>query len=381
MPTKEFEFPVGYHKLHRTKIMEYQLNRWHSYGYWSLDDIRAVARRIETLEDWKPEMLRQAEKAEAEGRMTAATFFYRSAEFFALPADPDKVALYEKFKETFCRHVFDPQRAERVDVPYEDGYLPAFRVRAQTDGGSAGTFVVHGGFDSFHEEFYSQALWLSEHGFEVIVFDGPGQGGARRTHGLVFTLEWEKPAKAVLDHFDVDDAIWLGISLGGWLCFRAAAFEPRISRVIASSVSIIPPLIGRFVSALLRFPRLMDGISYLQARVSPQERWSLHNLMFIFDVETPTEGAAEMLALNLQNQHPERVHQDVLMLIGEEDHFVPPTMGRWMHRAQVKALTNARSVTDRVFTADEHAANHCQIGNVGLALREMVQWITAHERS
>jgi pimeloyl-ACP methyl ester carboxylesterase len=379
MLSTDFAFPVGYHKLHRIQIMNFQLNRWHSYGYWSMDDIREAARRIDTLEDWKPEMLRQAEKAEANGRMTAATFFYRSAEFFALPSDPDKLTSYAKFQEMFYRHVFDPQRAERVHVPYEGGYLPAFRVRTKTGRRSAGTFVIHGGFDSFHEEFYSQALWLSDRGFDVIVFDGPGQGGARRTYGFTFTHEWEKPAKAVLDHFDVNEVTWLGISLGGWLCFRAAAFEPRISRVIASSVAIIPPLISRFVSALLRFPKLMDGISYLQARVSPQERWSLHNLMFIFDVETPTEGAAGMLALDLQNQHPERVHQKVLILIGEKDLFFPPIMRSWMPRTQVKALNNARSVTERVFTADEHAANHCQIGNVGLALREMVDWISSRE--
>ncbi|GAG11749.1 unnamed protein product [marine sediment metagenome] len=46
-----------------------------------------------------------------------------------------------------------------------------------------------------------------------------------------------------------------------------------------------------------------------------------------------------------------------------------------MHGKQVKALTNAKSVTARVFTKEEHAQNHCQIGNVGLALDVMVKWI------
>lgn len=46
-----------------------------------------------------------------------------------------------------------------------------------------------------------------------------------------------------------------------------------------------------------------------------------------------------------------------------------------MHDMQVKALTNAESLTDRVFTKEDHAQNHCQIGNVGLALDVMVKWI------
>jgi hypothetical protein len=46
-----------------------------------------------------------------------------------------------------------------------------------------------------------------------------------------------------------------------------------------------------------------------------------------------------------------------------------------MCRKQLKALTNARSVASRVFTKKEHAQNHCQIGNIGLALDVMVKWI------
>ena len=38
---------------------------------------------------------------------------------------------------------------------------------------------MHGGFDSLIEEFY--VIWqrVAAAGFEVIAFEGPGQGGAR----------------------------------------------------------------------------------------------------------------------------------------------------------------------------------------------------------
>lgn len=378
MGTHAFAFPVGYHTLHRTKIMDFQLNRWHSFGYLRLEGLRDAARRIRSLEDWKPEMVRQAEKALAEGRMTEAAFFYRAAEFFALPSDPDKPALYDTFQDLFYRHVFDADRADRVEVPYEGAFLPALRVHAREH---RGTLVVHGGFDSFIEEFYSVALWFSDRGFEVILFDGPGQGGALKQHGLPLTYEWEKPAKAVLDRFEVEDVTWLGVSLGGWLCFRAAAFEPRVARVIASSIAfdylrIAPPWLQPLVRALLRFPRAMNVLATLKARLRPQERWAVHQLMYVFKVTTPVAGAAKLLELNEQNLHAERVRQDVLILTGEEDHFIPLKM----HHMQVKALSNARSVTGRIFTAAEQAQNHCQVGNVELALREMARWIAAHEQ-
>ena len=45
-----------------------------------------------------------------------------------------------------------------------------------------------------------------------------------------------KPIKAVFDYLRLEDVSIIGIAMGGWLGLRAAAFEPRIKRVIASSV-------------------------------------------------------------------------------------------------------------------------------------------------
>jgi len=65
------------------------------------------------------------------------------------------------------------------------------------------------------------------------------------------------------------------------------------------------------------------------------------------------------------------VTQDVLILTGKNDHLVPFKM----HNLQVKALKNAASVTPMVFTSDVHGENHCQIGNLGLALGVVVEWL------
>jgi len=42
---------------------------------------------------------------------------------------------------------------------------------------------------------------------------------------------------------------------------------------------------------------------------------------------------------------------------------------------QVKALINAKSVTARIFTKEEHANNHCQVGNLPLAMEMALRWI------
>jgi hypothetical protein len=58
-------------------------------------------------------------------------------------------------------------------------------------------------------------------------------------------------------------------------------------------------------------------------------------------------------------------------LASKEDHFIPFRL----HKEQLKRLTSARSVADRVFTREDHAHNHCQIGKMGLALEGMGEWI------
>ncbi|MBA3906976.1 MAG: alpha/beta fold hydrolase [Pseudonocardiales bacterium] len=73
-------------------------------------------------------------------------------------------------------------------------------------------------------------------GWDVVAFEGPGQGGALEEAGLPFVVEWERPVAAVLDHYGLDEVSLLGISLGGGLAVRAAAFEPRVRRVICDDI-------------------------------------------------------------------------------------------------------------------------------------------------
>ncbi len=91
--------------------------------------------------------------------------------------------------------------------------------------------IIFGGFDSYVEEFFPIMLAIARSGYEVVGFEEPGQGGALEDTGQVLTPEWHRPVGAVLDHFTLDRVTLLGISLGGCLAIRAAAREPRVTRV------------------------------------------------------------------------------------------------------------------------------------------------------
>jgi hypothetical protein len=42
---------------------------------------------------------------------------------------------------------------------------------------------------------------------------------------------------------------------------------------------------------------------------------------------------------------------------------------------QIRTLTNVRSLTARKFTRQEQAQNHVHVGNFGLSLKVMLNWL------
>lgn len=165
--------------------------------------------------------------------------------------------------------------------------------------------------------------------------------------------------------------------MGGWLGLRAAAFEPRIKRIIASSVSYdviqYTNRVGQlFAKLFFRYCRKFTNNAMLKKmRKNRMYSWFANNLMLMTHKEVPIEAFDVLLQLNAENLHSDLIKQDVLILTGREDHLVPFKM----HNLQVKALTNARCVTARVFTKEENAQHHCQIGNIGLKLEVIIKWI------
>lgn len=371
----KFVFPVGYYPFHEEQLYNFNLNRWHSLGFARYQDMREAGRRIHDFEDWTRVMSSLAQRAEREGRPVNAAAYYRAAEFFMQREDPRKEILYDKFISIFYR-TFAGDGIEKHRIPFGKSYLPAIRVPAKGEK-QKGVVVVHGGFDSFIEELYPIMKTIANHGYEVIAFEGPGQGTAVKKYGHYFDLRWERPTGAVLDYFKLEDVTLIGISLGGYLCLRAAAFEPRVQRVVAMSVAYdhgeIPGFFERqLVKVLFRFFRDFTNRSVKgQMKENPVLAWSIGNMMYIANKSEPIEALDVMLSLNAENLHSAKIKQDVLILSGAEDHLVPIKM----HSRQVEALIHARSVTERIFTRAEQGQNHCQVGNIGLALETILNWL------
>jgi pimeloyl-ACP methyl ester carboxylesterase len=367
----------GYHDFHPDRSLNFQCNRWLEWiGPEAQDEIAAVVRDVGSYPEWIEAFLAVAARTRAEGRPVAAAYYDRAAEFFITPKDPRKAAARARFLETMrAQYGVQPDR-----VPYQGAWLPAYNLQPEHST-LAPTVVVFGGYDSYIEEFLPLLTAIAAAGHRVVAFEGPGQGSALEDAGLVLTHEWERPVAAVLDHYGLDDVTAVGISMGGGLVIRAAAFEPRIRRAVAWDIfddeidvlgRQIAPGAAPVIRALLalRARRIVNTLARVKAARSPVTQWGIWQGMHITGTTSPYDFFAAAWAVTTRSISS-RVSADVLLIAGADDHYVPL---RQLYR-QARNLTNARSVTTRVFTAAEQASNHCQIGNVRVCLRTILAWV------
>jgi dipeptidyl aminopeptidase/acylaminoacyl peptidase len=71
------------------------------------------------------------------------------------------------------------------------------------------------------------------------MFDGPGQGGTLRRHGIPTRYDWEVPVGYCIDYLatrndvDMKRIALSGSSLGGYYAARAGCYEPRLAACIS----------------------------------------------------------------------------------------------------------------------------------------------------
>jgi len=366
--------PVGIQRLHPSSFVNYQLNRLHACGFAEAEEMREAVRGRRSFVAVAEALARLSERAEAEGRLRQAAAYQRGAEFFTPQRSPERVRAYRRYRELFDR-AFADAGFTRHEVPYEKATLPAYRLPS-LEGPARGTVLLHGGFDSLIEEFY--VIWerVAAAGFDVIAFEGPGQGGARILGGLTFDHDWEKPVAAVLDFFELEEADLVGISMGGYWALRAAGREPRIRHVVSwppvyDWMAVLSSPLQSLVRWMVGFRRPMNWTIRLRMRLFPILAHAVNHTLFLVDGKEPMDAVDFLMGMNPEHLGSERVTQDVLLMVGEHDAFQSPALAN----AQEAALTNARSITRRVFSKSEHADGHCQMGNLDLACSVLTAWL------
>jgi dienelactone hydrolase len=336
------------------------------------------------------ERLARGLKASARDGMLRASTYYRTSEFYlhGNPKDPRINRAYKRQIETYkiAAGLFDPP-VEPVEIPYEGTTLPGYFHRPDASGKRRPTIVIHTGFDgSAEENHFLGARAGVERGFNVLSFDGPGQSGPLHREGLTFRSDWEKVVTPVVDFLvkrrDVDaQKIALhGISLGGLLAPRAAAFEHRIAALIADdgmydasaalSRGKSPAEAEAFLRALQadHAPEI-DALLERQRQADPTMAWAFAHGMWAMGASSPRKMMAKNLAYHLRDGIAEKIKCPTLVLEAEGD-----VLSAGQAQALYDHLTCKK--TFMRFTSEEGAGAHCEMGAARLAYGRMYDWVT-----
>lgn len=255
MPTDGFE---GFESEEFSAQLERTLGKVY-YGCADIGECLVTAERIEDGDygSWYDEWVATAEAAEAlahesrEGGHSVsareaflrATEYYRSAYIFRRRDldDPTLHDTWRRQRECFRAAMsLADHTCETVDVPYEETTLEAYFLAPDDSGLARPTVIGFPGYDSPVEESYAMlAAAALERGYNCLLFEGPGQGGALYEKRLFFRPDYEAVVTPVVDvatdraDVDADRIVLVGRSFGGYLAPRAATAEHRLAALVA----------------------------------------------------------------------------------------------------------------------------------------------------
>lgn len=232
---------------------------------YGMSDLGEVLEIVENLEDgnadswnsaWSNQafkLQRRAEKFELEHKtvsaasayLRASTYWRVSLMYFGGFSDPRMKDYTEASIICYARYLaLSDYPGEYIEIPYEDTYLPGHFYRSSYAKEKAPVLIIVPGRDTWAEDtrwVYDGAI---KRGIHALVFEGPGQGSSLRLNGLRFRPDWENVVSPVLNYAEKISGIdpsrigIMGLSFGGFLAPRAAAFDDRIKVCIADPGNI-----------------------------------------------------------------------------------------------------------------------------------------------
>jgi dienelactone hydrolase len=311
----------------------------------------------------------QAEGFEAAGHRHSAAHsylragnYYQFGERFMTPKTPAALEAYRTAVTCFHRHLaLGDIKGEVVEVPFVDGSLPAYFIRARNPRGRRTPCVVFfGGLDITKEIQFTRGVPdLIQRGISCLVIDGPGTGEAIRFRGHVLRHDYEVAGSACLDWLEKRDDVdprrigIVAMSLGGYYAPRCAAMDERWAACIAWGAQ-------------------WDYHAVWKKRIDASMKASMsvpgHHILWVLGVDTYEEALARLESFRLDGV-VQRMRCPFLITHGAEDEQVPMSDARNLLDAAGSA-----DKTLRVYTAEEGGAQHCQRDYLPLVVADMWNW-------
>ncbi len=373
-----------------------------AYGGAELGEVLVTARAIPEGDDaaWQRQWTATAERVEELGHQSLAgghrvsareallraSNYYRAAEFFCREDpwnDAEAARLFTRSQEAFqaAMGLFD-FGFEQVRIPYEGTTLPGYLYLADRTGTPRPTIVYNNGYDSTSEESYFViAAAALARGYNVLAFDGPGQGVALRKQRLVFRPDWEAVISPVIDfaltrpEIRPDQIILFGYSLGGYLVARAAAFDSRIAALIlndgiydfhAAMTGALPPFLNTWIAE--KNDEAAVPVVQLLMATNTKVRWAIRNGMWTMGLDSVAELPRAFQDYTLAGI-ADRITAPALVLGADNDLFFKSEP-----RRAAEAMTSS-ATTLVALSESEGAGEHCHMGALSRLHQVTFDWL------
>jgi hypothetical protein len=375
------------------------------YGAGDLGEMLSTADRVVDgdADSWCQEWIATGQRlatiaeecARSGHRVSARAAYLRAATYYAVALssvdgteDPDAL-----IPPTFAEHrrCFDAYTellnppAERVEISYQGATMPGYLFRPSTSDDPRRTLIMNNGSDGPVTSIWPPVSTGGvARGYNVLVFDGPGQQSMLFERGVRFRHDWEHVITPVVDFLlarpDVDPeriAVY-GISQAGYWVPRALAFEHRIAAAIADPgvynafepwATAVPPELQQLQQLLdsgdkQAFDRLFaEGMQ--DATPAQRQNWEWRAKPY--GLQSPFDVFSAARQYNLTDV-ADQITTPLLITDPEGEQFWPGQSQQLFDKLQ----GNKRLVP---FTADEGADRHCEPMARSLLEQRMFDWL------
>jgi hypothetical protein len=318
-----------------------------------------------------------------EAYLWAAGYFKASLRALDGTKDPDR--MYGCWKEyaacwSAAAGLFDPP-AERLEIPYGDGHLTGWFLRADNSRRRKPLVILNNGADGLENSLYADGgAGALARGYNCLIFNGPGQGDSLWERKLYFRPDWEKVITPVVDamvrHREVDPKriALVGVSQGGYWVPRALAFEPRIAAGVADPgvwdiaepwFTHLPKMVRDMLDTGKKDP--FDHVMAGAAAANPRTAATLRFRMRPYGMASYYDVFRAVREYNLA-EDAGRIRCPMLVTDPESEQFFP---------GQSQKLYDALRCTKKLvrFTREQGADQHCEVAAPGLRDYTVYNWL------
>jgi dienelactone hydrolase len=271
------------------------------------------------------------------------------------------------------RHCFDvyvsllEPPGRRVDIPYEDTTLPGYLFGRDASERPRPTLILNNGSDGPITSLWpALGAGVVARGYNVLVFDGPGQQSMLFERSVPFRHDWEHVITPLVDwlcaqpNVDASRIAVYGISQAGYWVPRALAFEHRPAAGIADPgvydafvpwYSALPEPLRQVLDAGDR-DKFDDLMNEGMAKASAQERQNWAWRAKPYGMTSPYDVFVEARRYTLDGV-ADQIACPMLIADPEGEQFWPGQSQRLYD-----ALTGPKKLMP--FTAGEGADRHCE---------------------